>query len=104
MTQPDGLAMEAAAKLPKNIRVLIADDHRLFAQALEAILATDKRIDVVGQARDPREAAELAGELEPDVIPMDIAMPALDRFQPARQLPRRGATARVLLRTGANAR
>ena len=104
MTQPDGLAMEAAAKLPKNIRVLIADDHRLFAQALEAILATDKRIDVVGQARDGREAVELAGELDPDVILMDIAMPALDGFQATRQLQREGSTARVLMLTGSNAR
>ena len=45
------------------IRVLIADDHRLFAEALEAILAGDARITVVGQAGDGREAVELAREL-----------------------------------------
>jgi DNA-binding NarL/FixJ family response regulator len=51
---------EAAAKLPISIRVLIADDHRLFAEALEAILATDERIEVVGPRRRRREAVELA--------------------------------------------
>ena len=52
--------MEAATKLTKTIRVLIADDHRLFAQALEAILAEDDRIAIAGHARDGREAVELA--------------------------------------------
>jgi len=56
------------------IRVLIADDHRLFAEALEAILATDKRIEVVAYAGDGREAVELARTLEPDVVLMDISM------------------------------
>ena len=72
--------MEAATNLPDSIKVLIADDHRLFAQALEAILDTDERIDVAGHARDGREAVELAHELEPDVILMDIAMPVMDGF------------------------
>src|SRR5690242_2305612 len=55
-----------------RIRVLIADDHRLFAEALEAILGGDERIDVVGQAGDGREAVRLASELHPDVVLMDI--------------------------------
>jgi len=42
--------MPRRAKKPEPLRVLIADDHRLFAEALEAILATDERIEVVGQA------------------------------------------------------
>ena len=52
------------------IRVLIADDHRLFAEALEAILSTDERIAVAGTARDGREAVALADEHRPDVILM----------------------------------
>src|ERR671918_349122 len=45
------------------VRVLIADDHRLFAEALEAILATEERITVVGRAADGFEAVELARTL-----------------------------------------
>jgi DNA-binding NarL/FixJ family response regulator len=90
--------------LPNPIRVLIADDHRLFAQALEAILATDERIEVAGHARDGREAVELAESLDPDVILMDIAMPIMDGFQATRQiLSERSGTA-VLMLTGSNSR
>ena len=52
--------MEAALDSPQRIRVLIADDHRLFGQALEAILATDDRLEVSGHAGDGAEAVQLA--------------------------------------------
>src|SRR6266566_4392683 len=86
------------------IRVLIADDHRLFAEALEAILSTDERIAVTGTARDGREAVELAGEHKPDVILMDISMPVMDGIEAVEELQRRGLEAGVLMLTGSNAR
>src|SRR3954463_16583939 len=76
--------MEAAAIPKKKIRVLIADDHRLFAEALEAILATDQRFDVVGKAHDGEEAVRLAGTHKPDVVLMDIAMPNVDGVEATR--------------------
>jgi DNA-binding NarL/FixJ family response regulator len=96
--------MAAPKSLPKTIRVLIADDHRLFAQALEAILATDDGIEIVGQARDGGEAVELARSLQPDVILMDIAMPGVDGFQATRMIKKELDTACVLMLTGSNAR
>ena len=98
------LVVEAARKLTQTIRVLIADDHRLFAQALEAILDTDDRIQVAGHARDGREAAELARSLKPDVILMDIAMPVMDGFQATSQILKDAPGTRVLVLTGSNAR
>jgi two-component system, NarL family, response regulator LiaR len=95
---------KAATQLPNPIRVLIADDHRLFAQALEAILATDGRIEVAGHARDGREAVELARTLEPDVILMDIAMPVMDGFQATRQILSERSGTCVLMLTGSNSR
>jgi DNA-binding NarL/FixJ family response regulator len=96
--------VEAATKLPNPIRVLIADDHRLFAQALEAILATDERIEIAGHARDGREAVDLAHKLDPDVILMDIAMPAMDGFQATRVIRKEDPNACVLMLTGSNSR
>jgi two-component system NarL family response regulator len=86
------------------IRVLIADDHRLFAEALEAILSTDTRIAVAATARDGREAVALADEHRPDVILMDISMPVMDGLEAVEELQRRGIGAGVLMLTGSNAR
>jgi DNA-binding NarL/FixJ family response regulator len=86
------------------IRVLIADDHRLFAEALEAILAVDDRINVVGQAADGVEAVRLAKALQPDVVLMDISMPMLDGIEAARQIRSGGRGASILMLTGSNSR
>jgi DNA-binding NarL/FixJ family response regulator len=61
-----------------QIRVLIADDHSLFAEALGLALEADPRLEVVGVARDGLEVIDLARGLEPDVILMDLDMPLLD--------------------------
>jgi DNA-binding NarL/FixJ family response regulator len=97
--------MEAAANdLPDRVRVLIADDHRLFAEALEAILATDDRIQVIGRARDGAEAIELWRALRPDVTLMDISMPLMDGFEATLRIREHDPHACVLMLTGSNAR
>jgi two-component system nitrate/nitrite response regulator NarL len=87
-----------------DIRVLIADDHRLFAEALEAILGGDERIEVVGHAADGREAVRLAHDLKPDVVLMDISMPVLDGIEAARQIRTTDGGTSILMLTGSNSR
>jgi DNA-binding NarL/FixJ family response regulator len=86
------------------IRVLIADDHRLFAEALEAILASDKRIEVIAHAGDGQEAVKLVRELAPDVVLMDISMPVMDGIEAAEELLVNGDKATILMLTGSNSR
>ena len=92
------------ARKVKRIRVLIADDHSLFAQALEAILGTDKRFETVGLATDGLQAVDLAVSLEPDVVLMDISMPVLDGFAATKEIMARVPATAVLMLTGSNAR
>jgi len=96
--------MPRRTKKPKPLRVVIADDHRLFAEALEAILTADERIEVVGQAGDGSEAVELARRLGPDLVLMDVSMPVLDGFEATREIRAEAEDVRVLMLTGSNSR
>ena len=96
--------MEAASPIESKARVLIADDHRLFAEALQAILATSERIEVVGHAANGREAIELWRQHRPDVTLMDISMPVMDGFEATFEIRRHDPDACVLMLTGSNAR
>jgi DNA-binding NarL/FixJ family response regulator len=86
-----------------RVTVVIADDHRLFAEALEAILSTDARISVVARAADGQEALELAREHRPDVVLMDIAMPVMDGIDATRAISGELPGTSVIVLTGSNA-
>jgi DNA-binding NarL/FixJ family response regulator len=83
-----------------TVRILIADDHRLFAESLMTVLSEDDRVDVVGIAGNGQEAVELGLELQPDVILMDLKMPVLDGFEATRRLRDAGSPAQILILTG----
>jgi len=68
------------------IRVLLADDQALVRAGFRALLDAQDGIEVVGEADDGREAVQLAKELRPDVILMDIRMPVLDGLASTREI------------------
>jgi DNA-binding NarL/FixJ family response regulator len=81
------------------IRVLLADDQRLVRSGFRMILRADPEIEVVGEAGDGLEAVELAQELQPDVVLMDVRMPRLDGIEATRRILLRLDAPRVLVLT-----
>jgi len=65
----------------QRVRVLIVDDSAFMRKVLQSIIATDPQLEIVGEARDGREAIAMAESLRPDVISMDIMMPHVDGLQ-----------------------
>ena len=87
----------------RPLTVVIADDHDLFADSVEAFLSTDDRIRVVGRAADGAEAASLVKAERPDVVLTDISMPVLDGFAAARAILEETPDVSILFLTGSNA-
>jgi DNA-binding NarL/FixJ family response regulator len=81
----------------KRPRVLLADDHRLVAEGLRSLLAP--HFDVVGIVSDGRELVSAAKTLAPDVVVLDVSMPALNGIEAARQLRAAGSRAKVVFLT-----
>ncbi len=66
---------------PKKFRVLVVDDSAFMCKVLETIFNADDQLQVVGRAKDGREAIALSESLKPDVITMDLNMPHMDGLQ-----------------------
>ena len=81
------------------IRVLIADDHAIVRKGIRALLATERDIEVVGEAQDGTSAVAEVRRLRPDVVLMDLVMPGMDGLEAIRQLVAQHADARILVLT-----
>lgn len=80
-----------------KIRVLLADDHAIVRDGLRALLDDAGDIEVVGHAADGREAVDLARDLKPDVVVMDLAMPRLNGIEATRRILKVHPDARILI-------
>jgi NarL family two-component system response regulator LiaR len=84
----------------ENIRVLIADDHTVVRKGLKALLSAGKYgVEVIGEARNGEEAVQLAEQLEPDVILMDLVMPGKSGMQAIMEIRQMQPNARILVLT-----
>ena len=81
------------------IRVLITDDHAIVRKGLTVLLATEKDIKVVGEAKDGLEAVEKAGSLKPDVVLMDLVMPKMDGIEATRKITEAYPKSKILVLT-----
>jgi NarL family two-component system response regulator LiaR len=82
-----------------TIRVVVADDHKVVRAGIRELLSDEPDITVVGEARDGREAVELALAQRPDVVVMDINMPELSGVEATRQIRAAAPQVRVLVLT-----
>lgn len=81
------------------IRVVLADDHTVVRAGLKAVLGTARDIDVVGEARDGREAVALVDRFKPDVVVMDLSMAGMDGTAATKEIVAKGVNTRVLILT-----
>ena len=82
-----------------SIRLLIADDHALVRSGLRSMLQREPGIEIVGEARNGREAVELCRSLRPDLVLMDVRMPEMDGLEATRAIKHESPGIGVLMVT-----
>jgi DNA-binding NarL/FixJ family response regulator len=85
-----------------RIRVLVVDDHAMFAESLLLALSADRRIEPLGSAGDALEGIAVAEELDPDIVLMDLNMPGLDGVDATRMLKHLRPSVRVIVVTASH--
>ncbi len=79
------------------IRVLIVDDHRLVRQGVRALLGSAPDIQVIGEARDGREAVEMVSDKVPDIVLMDVDMPRMSGLQATQAIRAMDLPCRIII-------
>lgn len=82
-----------------TIRILIADDHTIFRSGVKLLLSSEPDYQVVGEAEDGERAVELAFQLQPDVILMDIGMPGLNGYEATKRIKEHHPQINILVLT-----
>ena len=83
----------------KPIRVLVADDHEIVRHGIRTIVQTCPNFEVCGEASDGRQAVQLASQLRPDIVVIDIGMPHLNGLDATRQIVQGDPKVKVLILT-----
>jgi two-component system, NarL family, response regulator LiaR len=81
------------------VRIIVADDHVLVREGIQAMLESEPDLEVIGEAADGREALELCRELCPDLVLMDVRMPVMDGLDATREIKRECPETSVLMVT-----
>ncbi len=93
------MASSRGPSTPRALRVVIADDHDLARLGLRALLASERNLEVVGEAATGREAIEVCRRSRPDLVLMDVRMPDLDGVAATRAIKAEMPTTCVIVVT-----
>jgi len=86
---------------PQQVRIVLADDHQMFRDAVRHLLEAEPDFVVVGEAGDGEEAVALTLQHEPDILLLDVAMPHANGMQVLQQIAAASKTTRIIMVTGA---
>ena len=85
--------------MSKEYRIVIAEDHTILREGLKALLMSDSKFKVVGEAEDGRDAIRLAEKLEPDLILMDLSMPRMNGMDAIAEIKKRLSDIKIVVLT-----
>ena len=92
----NGTSLRGTHPASKSIKAMIVDDHQMIREGLRIVLEKDRRVTIVGEAGNGRDAVKLVQELKPNVIIMDVCMPVLNGIEATRRIREDVPDARVL--------
>lgn len=97
--EDEALADQPVNEIQRAVRVVLVDDHTLFRKGLASLLNRDRRINVVGQAADAKEAIQVAQSLRPDVVVLDLRLPEMSGIEAGRVILLRVPGVKVIILT-----
>ena len=81
-------------------RILVADDHEIVLEGIRGLVGRAERDwEIVGEARNGKEAVQMVRSLRPDVVVLDVTMPVMSGLQAAKEIVQSGADCRILIFT-----
>jgi DNA-binding NarL/FixJ family response regulator len=96
------MSVVTAPEPHEQIRIVIADDHDLYRRGMQAVMSTEGDLVVVGEARDGDEVVRVAVDLAPDVVLMDVRMPARDGIDACRSIKERVPASKIIMLTSSD--
>jgi two-component system response regulator NreC len=85
--------------MEKKLKIVLADDHTILREGLRALLTSDSNFEIVGEARDGREAVRCVEKLGPDLLLMDLSMPRMSGMDAIREIKRRFPDTKIIALT-----
>ena len=82
-----------------NLRIVLAEDHTILREGLKALLSSDPRFEIIGEAPDGREAVRCVEKLEPDLLLMDLSMPRMSGMDAIREIKKRYPEIKIIALT-----